>query len=449
MAASGRDITAVGESSFAGPDRRVVSDRAYVVICHPGPTRVLAVPRPKGSVVGRSGADAELSLDDGRVSRAHAELAHTVDGWTITDLGSRNGTKLGGQKLPPNRKTPLRSGSVVRIGDTLLVFREGPAPTVREDALLPGVSPGISAARAALEAAALEGGHVLVLGETGVGKEYAAQFFHAALGRERPWVPMNSAEIKGELARPELYGNVEDAWTRAAARQGLVTRASDGVLFLDEIGDLRAEVQAELLRFLEDGTYYVVGDDRGLVTSTARIVAATNVDLEAAIRRGEFRRDLLGRLRSSNPPVVLPPLRERPEDLLDWIPRLASRPLAWSAGFAEVLLVHDWLRNLRELREVVTGAARRAGGDELRREHLDVHMFSTPPAQPAEEQPPEPQRGTPRADWTRAEVEQALDANDGNMKKTAEALGVERTRFYRLCKELGIEPERLRRRGGE
>ncbi|MCK6551368.1 sigma 54-interacting transcriptional regulator [Myxococcota bacterium] len=449
MSGPRRDSTAAAESSFAGAERRVVSDRAYLVVCHPGPRRVLAVPRPKGTIVGRAGEEAHVALDDGRASRAHAELTHTVDGWVVSDLGSRNGTKVDGQRVEPGHKVRLASGALLRVGDTLLVFREGAAPLVRDDALLPGLSPGIQRARAALEAAALEGGHVLVLGETGVGKEYAARYFHAALGPDRPWVPVNAAEIKGELARPELFGNVEDAWTRAPAREGLVTRASGGVLFLDEIGDLRAAVQAELLRFLEDGTYYVVGDDRGLVTSTARIVAATNVDLELAIQRGEFRRDLLGRLRASNPPVVLPPLRERREDLLDWIPRLVSKPLRWSAGFAETLLVHDWLRNLRELREVVHGAARAAAGDELRREHLDLHMFSTPAAQPDPPVPPPPRGGTPRADWSRAELEGALDAHGGNMKRTAEALGIERTRFYRLCKELGIEPDRLRRRGEE
>jgi DNA-binding NtrC family response regulator len=461
-----------------------------------------------GATIGREG---DVRVEDPRVSRAHVRLEHGATGWALTDLGSRNGGFVEGVPFSPGSSVKLFDGAVIRLGDTLLLFRSSPPalPDLREpheprdakesrearDAdhgeAFPGRSLAAAKIRRRLYGLAECGGHVLVLGETGTGKERVARAL-APLRPGAPFIVQNCAELSRELARTELFGHLRGAFTGATAnRVGLIEAADDGVLFLDELGELALDVQGELLRFLEDGTYRPLGSLE-LRKSSARVVAATNVELDSAVQSGKFRRDLLARLRASNAALVLPPLRERREDLLGWTLRFAAEvdpalatpahggPPLWSAGAVECLLLHDWPENLRELRGLVRsllqeqvpwpitaealsselrGRRHRARG---RREPAPPRSSlglsgSAPPSPPTGTIPPEPAArrtpgppGTPSApprplaELTREDIVATLRAAQGNMKVAAESLCVNRRKLYRLCERLGISFEDYR-----
>jgi transcriptional regulator with GAF, ATPase, and Fis domain len=286
-----------------------------------------------------------------------------------------------------------------------------------------------------------------------VGKERAAR---ALASRERPFVVQNCAELTRELARSELFGHARGAFSGAhAAKSGLVDVASGGTLFLDEIGELPLDVQGDLLRFLEDGSYRPIGAP-DVRTSRARVVAATNVELDLAVRDGKFRRDLLARLRASNLPVELPPLRDRREDIVSWTSHFlretgADCPgEAWSAGAAECLLLYPWPDNLRELRGIVrTLAAERARWPleqgalpERVRTHRRVLRSPTEStSEPVAERP-----AGKAAEPTKAEIEAVLRQVEGRVRAAALQLGVDRRQVYRLCERLGIDIEEYRDR---
>ncbi|HSS03039.1 MAG TPA: sigma 54-interacting transcriptional regulator, partial [Kofleriaceae bacterium] len=364
-------------------------------------------------------------------------------------------------------RAALADGAVLRLGDTLMGFRATiPTTDGRVDSpVFPGVSPVAVATRRRIDALACGDGHVLIFGETGTGKESIAKM----IGEQRaphPFVTLNSAELSRELARSELFGHVRGAYTHATAnRPGLVDKAGDGVLFLDEIGELSLDVQAELLRFLEDGSYRPVGSTE-LRHSNARVVAATHVDLDQAVQNNRFRRDLLARLRASNEPLELPPLRERREDILGWT-QLFFRELGrepgttpWTVGALECLLLYPWTENLRELHRVVGHAAEQSPAFPCGTEHLPAKLRAhrgtlRAPAgggpieepTPANDPPPrsDPPRSDPPAidlpmpDPTRLEIEEALRRTAGRMRTAAQLLGIDRRKLYRLCDNFSID----------
>jgi DNA-binding NtrC family response regulator len=405
----------------------------------------------KGVSIGRLGGECDLVVDDGRMSRRHSRIERSAAGWQLQDLGARNRGFVDGRGYGPGDRVPLADGAVLRLGDTLMVFRTSP-PTSDgkvDSPSFPGVSPVAVGVRRRIDTLAAAGGHVLIMGETGAGKERVAQ----AIGKQRtphPFVTLNSAELSRDLARSELFGYVKGAFTNANGnKQGLVDTAGDGVLFLDEIGELSLDVQAELLRFLEDGSYRPLGSTE-LRHSSARVVAATHVDLEQAAETGKFRRDLLARLRASNKPLELPPLRERREDILGWTQlffRERNRDTGaspWTVGALECLLLYPWTYNLRDLRSVVAEACEHTSAFPCGTEHLPAALRThrgtlraplnvTPADDP--QPPPEP---------TKAEIEEALRATRGTMKTAAQRLAIDRRRLYRLCERFGIARESYR-----
>ncbi len=440
----------------------------------------------------------ELLLGDSRMSRPHALIEPIALGWQLVDLGSLNRGFVDGRAFGAGDRVDLLDGALVRLGDTLFVFRIGPPPAAPPGAaeldVFPGESPAACVVRARIRELSADAGHVLIIGETGTGKERVSR----ALGVPgRPFVPQNCAELTRDMVRSELFGHVRGAFTGAhAGKAGLVETADTGALFLDELGELALDVQADLLRFLEDGRYRPLGAIE-LRQSSARVIAATNVDLDEAVRRGRFRRDLRARLRASNEPLELPPLRARREDIPGWIQRFAAEagtpadPSRWSAGAVECLLLYPWPENLRELRGMTRGLAA-AGLDraiktddlpERIRDHRRNLRASTPPpsappppshlpptAASATDQSPspggmpsEPVRGgaslappplsgsapadpgpAPGREPTQGEIEAALVSSRGSMRETARILQVERTKLYRLCRSLGIDLDRFR-----
>jgi DNA-binding NtrC family response regulator len=282
---------------------------------------------------------------------------------------------------------------------------------------------------------------VLILGETGTGKELVARTIHENSRRAKgAFISVNCAAVPESLLESELFGHLKGSFTGAMAdRRGRFELASEGTIFLDEIGDTTPAFQAKLLRVLQEGEYYPVGAEAPRHTN-ARVLAATHRNLEERARVGEFRQDLLFRLRVVE--LELPPLRDRRGD----IPRLArylavksavslGRPSPTIADSAmRVLLSYDWPGNIRELENAVMRAIVMAQDSVLRAEHFEV---STPIA--LDTLPPELELGLrPLSDMERAYVQHVLVQTGGHKLKTAEILKVSRGRLDRIIEKHGL-----------
>jgi DNA-binding NtrC family response regulator len=410
--------------------------------------RVVHEVRGAGTTVGRNPGDA-IQIEDGRMSRQHVRIEHGPGGWHLVDLGSRNGGFVDGRGFRPNASAPIADGAVIRLGDSLMIFRSVHADdSDATSTSFPGVSPVAVAVRRRLAALVASPGHVLVLGETGTGKERVARALTSSRS-DAPFVTQNCAELTRDLARSELFGHVRGAFSGATqTKQGLVDIAGDGVLFLDEVGELALDVQGDLLRFLEDGSYRPLGSVE-LRHSAARVVAATNIDLDDAVGNSRFRRDLAARLRASNAPLELPPLRERREDIPLWarmflVEAGSSVEAAWTVGALECLLLYPWLENLRELRGVVrTFVADHTpmpiASEALPRRIVEHRgMLRGGPAPDVLDDP------TPPREPEKVEIEESLRRTGGRVRTAAMQLGIDRRKFYRLCERFGIALEEHR-----
>ncbi len=303
---------------------------------------------------------------------------------------------------------------------------------------------------------------VLITGESGTGKELVAHAIHAASPRaERPFIVVNAAAIPRELLESELFGHERGAFTGAtSSRAGRFREASGGTLFLDEIGDMAVDLQAKLLRVLQSGEVTPVGGrDREFVD--VRIIAATHRDLDARVREGTFREDLLYRLRVV--PISLPPLRERIEDVRTlavhfvdrYAPELAEGPVNLPDQTIERLENHDWPGNVRELENAIKRALVLSTNDVLAPEEFD---FLTPQAPPTTAEPRledivihEVERlfdseGEASAVYQRIQqrverplLEVVLDRTQGNQIRAAAILGINRNTLRKKITELGIE----------
>ena len=265
---------------------------------------------------------------------------------------------------------------------------------------------------------------VLILGETGTGKELIARRVHATGERHHaPFVPVNCGALADSLVESELFGHTRGAFTGAfAARKGLFHAANNGTLFLDEVGELRRESQAKLLRVLEDGEVRAVGESRTKHVDL-RVVAASNRNLEQMVAGGDFRADLYHRL--AGHVVTIPPLRARPDDI-----GLLARHFLDEMGSTkqllpetlDALLQHTWPGNVRELRNAVRSAATASRGAEIRARDLPVQAHLE-----AKEQP----RDLSLLSYEEAALREALECTGGNVSRAAATLGISRATFYR------------------
>jgi DNA-binding NtrC family response regulator len=284
---------------------------------------------------------------------------------------------------------------------------------------------------------------VVLTGETGAGKEVAARFLHAASPRAaQPFVAVNCAAIPRDLAESTLFGHERGAFTGAAARHaGLAERAGGGTLLLDEVAELPAELQAKLLRLVQERAFLPLGATAERPFA-ARLVCATHADLMARVREGRFREDLYYRLHVVA--VEVPPLRRRPEDLpwlaqrllVEAVSRFALGPRRLAGPALAALADHDWPGNVRELRNRIERAAALADGEEIGAGELFPELDLEPRPSPAGADPG--LLGSVVGEATRGAVQDALRRAGGSRSEAARLLGISRTTLWKRMRELGL-----------
>lgn len=409
---------------------------------------------PKGGelVIGRDGT-ADLQLPHPEVSRRHARLL-VGPIQRLEDLESANGTLLRGQRLESGLPQLFEPGDAAIIGPFLLslqkrrvpLAREAPEPRARaRDGRYVFRSAAMRAVLDRIDKVARGQISVLLLGETGVGKEVLAEEVHRRSNRSSgPLVRVNCAAISPQLVESELFGHERGAFTGAeAAKAGLLEAANEGTLFLDEVGELPEAVQAKFLRVLEQREVTRVGSTRSRKVDV-RVVAATNRDLARASQQGQFRQDLFFRL--SGISIRIPPLRDRREEIMPLAESFAARfglelglPITrFSDGARRWLETHAWPGNVRELRNRVERAVLLQQDGEIEVEHLydenetlESTASSVPVAAPSVAPPPTAGAdpvGEHDAAWhrRREEILAAIAASGGNQTLAADRLGVNR-----------------------
>src|SRR5215218_7899307 len=312
-----------------------------------------------------------------------------------------------------------------------------------------GESAAIVKLREQVATAAPTNGRVLIFGENGTGKELVARNIHA-LSRRRsgPFVEVNCAAIPEELIESELFGHVRGSFTGAVAdRRGKFELAHGGTIFLDEIGDMSLKTQAKVLRVLQEQVMEPVGGSNRIRVD-ARVLAASNKDLPAEIRAGHFREDLYFRLNVV--PIFVPSLRDRSDD----IPLLADhfmamlareygrRMKAFDVEAVAALKVYRWPGNVRELRNLVERLMIMVPGDVIVAGDLSFLDGAVGVLPPTDRHATLMPLHDARDQFERDYILRALAANDGNMSRTAEALGVERSNLYKKMRGFGVAPRR-------
>lgn len=359
-----------------------------------------------------TGETNNLILSDPTVSRYHADLVNQAEGGILlVDHGSTNGTVLGGARL---ERALIAPRTVLKLGRSAIRVDDGEPITVEAfegERLfgLVGRSQVMKRLMARIERAAQSDTSILLLGETGTGKDLTARALHTATGRRGPLLPVNCGAIPDSLSESLFFGHVGGSFTGAARdRTGYFIAADGGTLFLDEIGELSLRSQALLLRVLEDLQVTPIGATKAQPCDV-RIVAATNRDLTRAIEKGEFRGDLYARLAAIK--LQLTPLRARREDILILLLHaLASPTVTLTARLAEALLLYPFPFNTRELFQVAH-ELRSSGDSPLDLPLISERLAASPPsAMPSDIRsavPMEP--AVPRVDPVAAERADAQD----------------------------------------
>jgi transcriptional regulator with AAA-type ATPase domain len=370
-------------------------------------------------------------LDLPSVSRLHAEIYRDGPVFAIRDLGSRNGTFLNGQRVAHGA---LALGDVIRIGECVGVVATAAGAPVPLRELAPDLYGGeaLAAAIDAAQRVATTTLPMVIVGETGTGKERVARAIHHWSGRTGRFHAINCAALPDNLVEAELFGHARGAFTGAhQTNLGRVRAANDGTLFLDEIADLPLSVQPKLLRLLEEGAVVPLGSSDACEVDV-RVVAASQTPLETLVERGTFRRDLRARL--AGLVVRLPPLRERRAEVVPLFMRLldvhtGGRPPSIEGKVAEALSVHAWPDNVRELDLLVRRLLALHGSEPiLRRGFLPPELTR----QLGTSQVPIGPAAASRSQHDFESLKTALGQTNGNVKAAAARLGFSRQRAYRL-----------------
>jgi transcriptional regulator of acetoin/glycerol metabolism len=374
-----------------------------------------------------------IRLDGIGVSRLHAELYRQGPLYVLHDLGSTNGTWLGGR---PIVHAPVVPDSVIRIGEWVGVFSQDMHPYVEFGELAPGIFGGgeIAALLEPLRRAASSNVPVLLIGDTGSGKERFARAAHEFSGREGPFIAVNCAALPEQLAEGELFGYRRGAFTGAErAHPGVFRAVHGGTLFLDEMPELSPNLQAKLLRVVEDGE--VTGLGEGVAVKVdVRIVSASQTPLALLVAEKRLRQDLAARLTGVE--LRLPALSMRRSDIVSLFVEFLKRqsggrtPMI-DARVAEALSLHSWPQNVREL-QMLTRTLLAVHGHEpkLLRQHLPENIGALCQGRSRGES----KRDLPRvrSEYDLERLERELSVNGGSVKEAARALGISRQRIYRL-----------------
>jgi len=302
-----------------------------------------------------------------------------------------------------------------------------------------GTSPQMQRVFSTIEKVAATDAPILITGESGTGKELVSRAIHGrSLRKAGPFIPINCAAIPETLLESELFGHEKGAFTGAhVQRKGRIEMADKGTLFLDEIGDLPLALQAKLLRFLQEHQIERVGGRKQIVIDT-RVIAATNTDLEQAIRQGDFREDLYYRLGVIK--MQIPPLREREGDIellaMSFLHKYSAEYKKKVFGFTQkgldALKNYNWPGNVRELENRMRRAVIMVQGRRISHEDLELDTQSKPERMTLKEA---------REKTDREIVLRVLKENNFNLAKSAAILGISRPNLYELMEKLGIRKE--------
>lgn len=404
------------------------------------------------------GRDGDLRLPVKSVSRKHAHVRRQNGEWILRDLGSRNGTIVDGQRIV---EVALEPQAEVRIGDVVMKFVErdaecylryrldgtmtAPAKRLaeRQFEMVGGFQVDEICSR--LERAAGSPLNILILGETGVGKEVAARDVHRLSGRPGQFIAVNCAAIPANLIESELFGYKKGAFSGATIdKVGLIQTANGGTLFLDEIGDMPLDAQAKLLRVLQTREVMPVGGTKA-DTVDVRILTATHRDLRALQKEEKFREDLFARVNEYQ--VRIPALRERKEDihlLFDTFLRKHGRSdLTRTFRFMTALTYYDWPYNVRELEACAKRAIALTRANELDVSDLPPDIeeaMSSYGAHAAQQESLPEALQTPSDRPPEGELRQLLQQHRGNVAAVGRHFGKARMQVHRWLRNYGIEP---------
>ncbi|MGZ3455008.1 MAG: sigma 54-interacting transcriptional regulator [Polyangiales bacterium] len=456
---SGKEGKTDGEKTHASEREGLSPDGVLVTVVSGRSKGAIArVPAEEGLVVKIGKArDNDLVLPDDTVSRHHLTIARARDGLLVRDLASTNGVRVGGARVTEALVEP---GAVILAGDVELIVgveTQGveipPSDGDRfGDAL--GKSLAMRRIFGLLERTAPTRATVLLMGETGTGKDVLAHGIHEASPRAAaPFEVVDCGAVTGSLIESDLFGHEKGAFTGAiGARAGAFERANGGTLFLDEIGELPLELQPKLLRVLEAREVRRVGGSK-TIPIDVRVVAATTRDLLKEVRRGNFREDLYFRL--AVVPVNVPPLRKRDGD----VPLLAQkildatrvagdgRALHLSKDTLHALRAYEWPGNVRELRNVLERAAfltHESGANQ--RGAVEVQLVDFPPTAGSDHDPFQfdeamsyrQARARVEAAFERRYVRWLLARHGGNISAAARVAQMDRKYLGDLAKKHGI-----------
>lgn len=303
----------------------------------------------------------------------------------------------------------------------------------RAERAILGNSPAIRGVLRLIDKVAPHDSSVLIVGESGVGKELVAQALHEqSLRRNAPFVALNCSALPETLLESELFGHQRGAFTGAVAnRKGVFTQADGGTLFLDEIGSMPLGLQSKLLRVLEDGRVRPVGADRDFPVNV-RVIAATNADLKQLIQSGKFREDLFFRLNIIT--IRVPPLRERVEDIAPLAAHFIERfsqgiPRRLAPEALKILEHHPWRGNVRELSNVLERACLLSEGASITAEHFPEELFAQTDSTAS---PPE---SSTLAGLERQKIFEALEKTHWHRSRAAELLGISRRTLYNKLRQ--------------
>jgi DNA-binding NtrC family response regulator len=428
----------------------------YLMVRRETTCDLLPVPAGSEVTIGRS-LESTVVVDDPRASRVNTRIVHERGEALAIDLGGRNGTRIN-EEVVRSETRRVFQGDVIRVGGVELVVAAMPATEALEtdgpsamdvDADVIATDPAMVRIFETVRKLAKVPTTVLILGETGAGKEVVAEQIHRRSSRaDGPFVRLNCASLPEMLLESELFGYERGAFTGAGQRkQGFLETAHGGTLLLDEIGDLPLTMQAKLLRVLEDGRVTRLGG-REEFEVDVRFVCATNRDLSADVAAGRFRQDLFFRISAFA--LKIPPLRERPLEIKLLTELFATR-FAARSGLAgarvepaalAALQAYSWPGNVRELRNAIEHAVVMAEGKNIGPEHLPESLL------PARECARRSDTNGPRDSvpkgaamrdqlgaLERRSIEEALAAHGGNQSRAAQQLGISRRALlYKLTK---------------